>query len=320
MLPIQQLFDAQARIAPYAVKTPLLRSDHLDKLLGFHLYLKAEPLQRTGSFKFRGAMNAIAGLPDDGVSVLAFSSGNHAQAVALAAKLTGRQATIVMPEDAPKAKIARTKDHGATVILYDRYTESREEIAAAIQKDTGSYLIPPYEDARVIAGQGTIGLEIGAYCKAESIDPDMAIICCGGGGLASGTAIGLKHYVPDVQIYSAEPDGFDDMARSLAAGTILSNDPANRSICDAIVTPQPGNLPFAICKELLAGGKSVSEQEVLQAMKIGLQHFKIMIEPGGAVALAAALKLGKEAKGKNIIAVASGGNVDEAQIVQALQS
>lgn len=320
MISVQQLFDAQARIAPYAVKTPLLRSDHLDAMLGFHLYLKAEPLQRTGSFKFRGAMNAIAGLPDDGVSVLAFSSGNHAQAVALAAQLTGRQATIVMPEDAPQAKIARTKDYGAKVILYDRYKESREEIALAIQKETGSHLIPPYEDERVIAGQGTIGLEIGAYCAENNITPDMAIICCGGGGLVSGTAIGLKHYLPDIQIYSAEPDGFDDMARSLAAGSILSNNPENRSICDAIVTPQPGNLPFAICQALLTGGKVVSDHEALLAMKTGLQQFKLMIEPGGAVALAAALKLGDEARGKTIIAVASGGNVDDARIEQALAS
>ena len=316
MVVYSDILAAAQRIKAHATKTPLLTSDLLNKRLGFQLYVKAEPLQRTSSFKFRGAMNAISTLPDDDAPIIAFSSGNHAQGIALAAKLKGREATIIMPEDAPSVKIENTRAYEANVVLYDRYSGDREAIALTYStEDNPAHVIPPFDDERVIAGQGTIGLELTEQASDAGFLPDCAIICCGGGGLISGTSIALKHHFPDMEIFSAEPAGFDDMARSLAAGEIIANTPGPTSICDAITTPQPGNITFPICKSLLAGGKVVSDHDVLNAMKIAFHYFKLVVEPGGAVALAAALQPEFKPKGQHVIVVASGGNVD-AQIMQ----
>lgn len=321
MIGIAQIQMAAKRILPYAVRTPLLYSDRLNAELGFNLWVKAEPLQRTGSFKFRGAMNAIAGLPDDDKPILAFSSGSHGQGIALSASIKGRHATIIMPEDAPATKIEKTRAYGGKLVFYDRYTENREDVVRDYQKNQPDmHLIPPFDDARIIAGQGTVGLEIAEQCSAAGITPDIALICFGGGGLASGSAIALKHAYPDVEIFSAEPVGFDDMARSLAAGKIVANPPESRSICDAVLTRQPGNLTFPICQKLLSGGKIVSDTQALQAMKIAMQYFQLLVEPGGAVALASALSPDFHATGKHVVVVASGGNVDPEQIEAALHS
>ena len=321
MVAYSHILAAAQIIKGHATKTPLLTSDLLNEMLGFQLYVKAEPLQRTSSFKFRGAMNAIASLPEDTAPVIAFSSGNHAQGIALAAQILGRKATIIMPEDAPKVKIDNTRAYGATVVLYDRYSGDREAIARSYSTaDIKAHIIPPFDDPRVIAGQGTIGLEMAEQCSAANFTPDRAIICCGGGGLISGISIALKHHFPDMEIFSAEPAGFDDMARSLEAGKIIANTPGPKTICDAIVTPQPGNITFPICKKLVTGGKVVSDSEVLNAMKIAFHYFKLVVEPGGAVALAAALQPEFKAKGQQILVVASGGNVDPKLMETALQN
>ncbi len=310
---------AASRTRALIRRTPLLGSDLLNDQLGFELLVKAEPLQRTGSFKFRGASNALLSLPDDGQPVIAWSSGNHAQAVALAARLTGRQAYIVMPEDAPELKRANTAAYRANVILYDRYSQSREEIGTALQAEQGGHIIQPYENAAVIAGQGTAGLEIAEDLQAAATVPDYALVCCGGGGLLAGVSLALKQHFGQLAIYAAEPEGFDDTARSLAAGQILSNDPAARSICDAIVTPCPGQISFAINSQLVSGGKVVSDAAVLSAMRLALDRFKLVIEPGGAVALAAALDpdFRREAQGKRVVVIASGGNLDGEMLDQA---
>ena len=321
---IHDIKRADAAIRPLVLETPLLTSDRLNAVLPFDLYLKAESLQRTGSFKFRGAYNAVFGLDDPDQAVIAFSSGNHAQAVALAAKLAARHATIIMPKDAPAAKIEATKSYGAEVVLYDRYTESREEIGAHYAKQTGANLIKPYDDVRVIAGQGTAGCEIVRQSEALSLTPDTFISCCGGGGLIAGTAIALSDSFPDITLYSAEPDKFDDTARSLAAGKRLSNEPDARSLCDAIVTPMPGEITFPINQKLLAGGLSVSDEDALRAMHVAATYLKVVIEPGGAVALAAALAdefVAKQAhaeRRQTIIVIGSGGNCDEAMMARAL--
>ena len=321
MVAYSHILAAAQIIKGHATKTPLLTSDLLNEMLGFQLYVKAEPLQRTSSFKFRGAMNAIASLPEDTAPVIAFSSGNHAQGIALAAQILGRKATIIMPEDAPKVKIDNTRAYGATVVLYDRYSGDREAIARSYSTaDIKTHIIPPFDDPRVIAGQGTIGLEMAEQCSAANFTPDSAIICCGGGGLISGISIALKHHFPDMEIFSAEPAGFDDMARSLEAGKIIANTPGPKTICDAIVTPQPGNITFPICKKLVTGGKVVSDSEVLNAMKIAFHYFKLVVEPGGAVALAAALQPEFKAKGQQVLVVASGGNVDPELMKTALQN
>lgn len=321
MVKLDDIVAAAKRIDGHAVKTPLLTSDKLNTELGFKLWVKAEPLQRTGSFKFRGAMNAISSLPDDGLPVLVFSSGNHAQGIALAAQIKGRKATIIMPKDAPQVKIENTKSYGAAVILYDRYTEDREAVARKhLEKGTHAHLIPPFDDESVIAGQGTIGLEIAEQAALAGFTPDTAIICCGGGGLISGSSIALKNAFPNVDIFSAEPAGFDDMARSLEHGHIVANAAGPRSICDAIVTPQPGNITFPICQELVAGGKVVSDTEVLKAMKTAFHYFKLIVEPGGCVALAAALQPEFQAEGTNVVVVASGGNLDHDMLEAALKA
>ena len=332
MVSTQIIRQAQTRIQDIITPTPLLSSDRLNRQLPFDVHIKAECLQRTGSFKFRGACNAVFSLTQPGQPVIAFSSGNHAQAVALAGLLSGRKATIIMPEDAPQAKIDGTRAYSAEVVLYDRYSESREEIGKKLASEQGAELIRPYDDARVIAGQGTAGLEIAAQAKAAGFTPDSFICCCGGGGLMAGSATALHDAFPSTHLYTAEPADFDDMARSLASGKRQQNDVSARSICDAIVTPTPGEITFPIIASLARAGLSVSDEEALQAMRIGWDYFKLTIEPGGAVALAAALSDAFLAhleetetdhhKGtrRQIVVMASGGNCDSDMFLRALNS
>ena len=315
---IEDIRAAAERIAPHTIVTPLLESPRLNDWLGFRLLVKCENLQHTGSFKLRGATNAVMSLPDSVRTVVAYSSGNHAQAVARAASRRGMSAVIVMPADAPALKIEGTRSYGAEVVTYDRYSESRETIGNAIAKDRNAELIRPFEDVRVIAGQGTIGLEIAAQCAEAKALPDHVISCCGGGGLIAGISTAVASEIPEAKIWAAEPEGFDDTIRSLESGQIQSVDPANRSICDAVVTPSPGVITFGINSRTLAGGFAVSDELVLQVMATAFKHLKLVIEPGGAVALAAALDNRLPGDTGCAVAVASGGNVDPQMFERAL--
>lgn len=315
---IEDIRAAAERIAPHTIVTPLLESPRLNDRLGFRLLVKCENLQHTGSFKLRGATNAVMSLPDSVRTVVAYSSGNHAQAVARAASRRGMSAVIVMPADAPALKIEGTRSYGAEVVTYDRYSESRETIGNAIAKDRNAELIRPFEDVRVIAGQGTIGLEIAAQCAEAKALPDHVISCCGGGGLIAGISTAVASEIPEAKIWAAEPEGFDDTIRSLESGQIQSVDPANRSICDAVVTPSPGEITFGINSRTLAGGFAVSDELVLQVMATAFKHLKLVIEPGGAVALAAALDNRLPGDTGCAVAVASGGNVDPQMFERAL--
>ncbi|HUB97130.1 MAG TPA: threonine/serine dehydratase [Stellaceae bacterium] len=307
---------AAVRLAPHAVRTPLLGSPALDAALGGRLLVKAECLQRTGSFKFRGAYNALAQLDPEarGRGVVAYSSGNHAQGVAAAAALLRMRATIVMPSDAPAVKVANTRFHGAEIVFYDRHGEDREAIARAIAAEHGAHLLPPYDDARVIAGQGTIGLELASQTEAL----DAVLVPCSGGGLVTGIALALAKAHPGAKIYAVEPEGLDDMARSLAAGRRVANDPTRRSICDALLAPTPGVLTFALAQRLLAGSISVTDAEVERAVAVAFLHLKLVAEPSGAAALAAVLADKIPVRNRTVAVVLSGGNVDGAAFAAAL--
>ena len=317
---IEHVRAAARRLEGQAVLTPLLESSAVNARLGGRLLVKAEPLQRTGSFKFRGAYNTLAQLDpaQRRAGVVAFSSGNHAQGVAAAAQLLGMPATIVMPADAPAIKAANTRGFGAEVVLYDRDKEDREAIARGIAAGRGAVLVPPFDDPRVIAGQGTIGLEIAAQAKARGARLDAVVIPASGGGLAAGCALALVAEVPGIAVYAAEPAGFDDLRRSLAAGERVANAPGARSICDALLVPMPGELTFAINRRLLAGGFAVSDDEVLAAMAAAFAEYKLVIEPGGAAGLAAVLSGKLDLKGRTVAVVASGGNVDRETFARAL--
>ena len=316
ILTIGDIAAAAARLAGVARRKPLLASEGLDAAVGGRLLVKPEPLQRTGSFKFRGAYNTIAQLPPG--PVVAYSSGNHAQGVALAAKLLGRTATIIMPADAPAIKQQNTRRLGAEVVLYDRFGEDREAIGRDIATRTGAYLVKPYDDPRIMAGQGTVGLEMAEDARALGVVPDAAVVCCGGGGLIAGTATALRHHFPKIAVYSAEPVGFEDTARSLRSGVREGNRPGAVSICDALLAPMPGELTFAVNRRLLAGGLAVDDRAVLEAMRSAFLELKVVVEPGGAVALAAALTGALDCRGKTVLVVLSGGNVDPARFREAL--
>jgi threonine dehydratase len=303
---------ARQRIKGHAVVTPLLASPDLDQRTGARVFVKAEPLQKTGSFKFRGAYNRISQLTADERQrgVVAFSSGNHAQGVAFAAQTFGVKATIIMPKDSPRLKIENTSGYGAKVILYDRFGESREIIGQRISDETGAVLVPPYDDPSIMAGQGTIGIEIVEQLSDMGLSADIVLCCCGGGGLMSGISTALHHLSPSTAIYAVEPVNFDDTRRSLAAGHQLSNAPGPMSICDAIVTPTPGNLTFPINLAYLKGGLVVSDAEAAEAVAYAARVLKVTAEPGGAVALAAALGGKVDLAGKTVAVVLSGGNID----------
>ena len=313
-LPVEPAdIDAAAQVlAPYAVRTPLLSSPALDERVGARVLLKPEMLQRTGSFKFRGAFNKISSIPmsEREGGVVAFSSGNHAQGVAAAARLLNMQATIVMPADAPLSKRERTKGYGAEVVLYDRDREDREAIARAIATKRGATLVPPYDDPKIIAGQGTIGLEIANDLTALGINPDIVVAPASGGGLIAGIATAIKARFPQTSLMSAEPEGFDDHARSLRAGKREPHRAEGRTICDALMASIPGELTFAINQRLLSQGVTASDDEVAVAVSFVFRELKLVVEPGGAVGLAALLAGRIKARGKTVVIVLSGGNVD----------
>ncbi|EAQ01704.1 Threonine dehydratase [Pseudooceanicola batsensis HTCC2597] len=309
---IDMIRDAARRAAGHIRRTPLLTSPFLDEIAGRRVYVKPECLQHTGSFKARGAWSALSAMDPDlrSAGVMAYSSGNHAQGVAWAAACHGAPAVILMPSDAPALKRANTAALGAEVVLYDRATESREEIGERIATERGLTLVRPYDEPQVIAGQGTVGLEIAAQAAEAGIDAAEVLVCCGGGGLTSGIALACEAEAPGLRVRPVEPEGFDDVRRSLLAGGIERNDSLSGSICDAIVTPQPGDLTFPIIRRLCGPGLAVSDDEALHGMAQAFLRLKVVAEPGGAVALAAALLRPTEITGDAVVVVISGGNVD----------
>jgi threonine dehydratase len=305
--------DAAAKvIEPYAVRTPLLSPPVLCDLIGAKVFLKPELLQRTGSFKFRGAFNKLSSIPLEarGNGVVAFSSGNHAQGVAAAAQILKMHATIVMPKDAPVSKRERTKGYGAEVVLYDREREDREAIAREIAGKRGATVVPPYDDPMVIAGQGTVGREIAEDMTALGLTPDIVVAPASGGGLVAGIATAVKARFPNTAVIVAEPRDYDDHARSLRAGKREAHQAKERTICDALMAEMPGQITFAINSKLLAQGVTASDEEVGQAVAFAFRELKLVVEPGGAVGLAALLAGRIDARGRNVVIVLSGGNVD----------
>jgi threonine dehydratase len=317
---IADVLSAAQRLDGIVVRTPLLNSPKLDERLGFRLLVKAETLQHTGSFKFRGAYNALVQLSpaQRRAGVVSYSSGNHAQGLAAAANLLGISATIVMPSDAPSMKAEKTRSYGAEVVLYDRYKEDRVAIAEKIAAKSGAIVVPSFDDPHIIAGQGTLGLEMAEQAQAMGAQIDIAIMPCSGGGLSSGCAISLSAKCPGAALYTAEPVGIDDMRYSLEAGKRVSSDPDTRSVCDSLTTRTPGVLTFAVNHQYLTGGLSVNDDEVFQAMAMAFDDFRLVVEPGGAAALAAALSGKLDFKGKTVAVVASGGNVSRELFAKAL--
>ncbi len=312
-LPTAADVDAAAeRLSGVALRTPLISSPVLDALTGGRVLLKAETLQRTGSFKFRGAYNKLSSLPVAARSagVVAYSSGNHAQGVAAAAKLLGMPAVIVMPRDAPRPKRERTAALGAEVVLYDRERDDREAIAGGIARTRGAVLVPPYDDPLVIAGQGTAGREIAEDVARLGYELDCVVVNASGGGLAAGIALAVKARVPTARIYTAEPSGFDDHFRSFRSGRRESNPSLTGTICDALMAQSPGKLTFEINRVLVGDGVTATEEEVAGAVAFAFRELKLVVEPGGAVALAALIAGSLDVRGKTAVVVLSGGNVD----------
>jgi threonine dehydratase len=313
ILPTAADIEAAARrLAGVAVRTPLVNAPVLDETIGARVFLKAETLQRTGSFKFRGAYNKISSIPPSrrDAGVVAYSSGNHAQGVAAAARLLGMRATIVMPADAPRAKRERTLALGAEVVLYDRNTEDRAAIAKKIVAERGATLVPPYDDPYIIAGQGTIGAEIVEDLAPLSLKPEIVVVGASGGGLAAGISLGVKARVPAAKFYVVEPEGFDDTLRSFASGRREANARMSGSICDALMSNTPGELTFPITRELIGQGTTVTDAEVGAAVRYAFHELKLVVEPGGAIGLAALLAGKLAVKGKVVVAILSGANVD----------
>jgi threonine dehydratase len=314
LITIADIRNAAARLKDVVVRTPLISSPVLDDMAGGRVLIKAENLQRTGSFKIRGAYNMLSqlGADDAARGVIAFSSGNHAQAVAAAGTMLGIETTIVMPEDAPRIKIENTRRLGGNTILYDRYTEDREAIARSLAAERDCPVVPAYDHEHIVAGQGTVGLEIVAQCEELGITPDQVLVNCSGGGLTAGIAIAVRAMMPGVRIYPVEPAGFDDTTRSLQSGSRESNSPDARSICDALQTPTPGELTWSINKDLLSPGIVVTDDEVREAIRFTFRHLKLVAEPGGSAALGAVLGGKIETAGKVTVVVISGGNIDAA--------
>ncbi len=307
----EEIVDAAGRIRPACIVTPLLESPAVNSGIGGRLLVKAEGLQRTGSFKMRGAYNRMSRLSKEEVrrGVVAYSSGNHGQAVAAAARLLGTRAVIIMPADTPRTKIDKTRAHGAEIVHYDRYGQDRAAIGRELAESRGLVLIPPYEDPHVIAGAGTLGREVVMQAEEQGASLDALLVCCSGGGLTAGCAIALEAMSPRTRVFAVEPVGFDDTARSLAAGVRVSNHAAARSICDAVQAPEPGELTFSINKRLLAGALAVTDEEVIGAMTLAAREFGLVVEPGGAIALAAVLSRRFDPGGLTVAVTLSGSNV-----------
>jgi len=319
---IELIEAAAARLEGHIRRTPLLSSPFLDEIAGRRVLVKPECLQHTGSFKFRGGFSAISALgpAERKRGVIAFSSGNHAQGVALAARLHDVPAVILMPKDAPAMKLDNTRRYGAEVVTYDRAAgESREDIGAALAEERGLTLIKPFDEPQVIAGQGTVGLEIAEQAAEMGVEAADVLVCCGGGGLTSGVALALQARAPGLRVRPVEPEGFDDVTRSMEAGEITPNTRIDGSICDAIITRAPGPMTFGFMSQLCGPGLVVSDEDALRAMAAAFARLKIVAEPGGAVALAAALYHGDKVEGEAVIAVVSGGNVDGEMFSKALQ-
>jgi threonine dehydratase len=312
---------ADIRIRPYALETPFLRADALDDATGGIIFVKAECLQPRGAFKIRGAANAIMSIrPEDRLKgVVAFSSGNHAQGIALMAKHLGMQATIVVPSDAPKGKLESVERDGAIIVTYDRNLESREEIGAKLAAQSGATLVPPFDHIDVLAGQGTCGLEMIRQATAAGYEMDQVVVCTSGGGLAAGIALAMEGASPKTKMVLAEPEGHDDFGLSLIAGARLSNPTGTRSIQDALLTQTPGKLTLPILQRVGAVGVTVSDDEALYAMAFAFKHLRIVLEPGGAAALGAVLAGKVDCNGQVIGITASGGNVDPEIYVRALE-
>lgn len=305
---------AAARLDGLVVKTPLIESPALNRRLGARVLLKPETLQHAGAFKFRGAMNRISQLTAEerARGVVACSSGNHAQGVALVARMLGAPAVIVMPADAPAMKVANTRGYGAEVIHYDRYSEDRDAITREIAATRGMTIVWPFDDADIVAGQGTVGLELVGQTKDLGASLDVVLTPVGGGGLAAGVSTAVKHLSPGAQVYGVEPSAFDDTARSMVSGHREKIDPAARSICDALQTPSPGEITFAINHRTLDGVLTVSDAQVAEAIRYAYTTLKLVVEPGGVVGLAALLAGELDVSGQTVGIVLSGGNIDPA--------
>ena len=322
MSPLPTIADIEAardRLLGRARRTPLLAATPLDTETGGRILFKLETLQHTGSFKFRGAYNRLAQLDAEARrhGVVAYSSGNHAQGVAAAARLLDVPATIVMPRDAPRTKLDNTRALGASVVEYDRDRESREEIAERIAQERGAVLVPAFDDGDIVAGQGTVGLEIAEQCAALGVTPDDVIVACSGGGLVAGIALALEATIPHARVWTAEPAGFDDHQRSLAAGRRVRNDRLSGSICDALMAPTPGEITFEINRRLLAGGLVATDDEVRQAVAWAARTLKLVVEPGGAVGLACVRNARLPTQGRTVVVVLTGGNID-ASLLQSI--
>jgi threonine dehydratase len=311
---------AAARIAPHVVRTPMLRHPLLDEMTGGTILVKPEPLQRTGSFKLRGATNAALRIPADRRpgGIIAHSSGNHGQAVACAAAMLGMPALIAMPADAPAIKVESTRRWGAEILLFDRRTTDRDVLAAQLVQERGGTLVPPFDHPDVIAGQGTLALELFEDAAKAGLALDELAVCTGGGGMIGGCVLAAEGASPATRLWAVEPEGWDDTRRSLEAGERLANDGQGELLCDALLTMKPGAITFAINQPRLAGAVVVTPAEVFRAMRFAFDHLKIVAEPGGAVALAAVLAGKVPARGKTVGLVISGGNVDPAVFARAL--
>jgi threonine dehydratase len=313
--------EAAVRLRGKSVLTPLLESEAINMLVGGRVLVKAEPLQKTGSFKFRGAYNKVSSLTEKErkKGIITYSSGNHAQAVAAVASMFDIEATILMPLDAPENKKKKTRSSGAKIVSYDRYNDDRQEMLQSIISTSGQCFIPPYEDSMIISGQGTVGVEIMDQTESMGIAPDAVLVCCGGGGLAAGVATAVNHRNAETRVYAVEPEDFDDTCRSLEFGHRMSNSPDARSICDALQT-RVGKLTFSIIKRFVAGGVRVSDSEAQSAMAVAFSELQLVSEPGGAVALAAILNGRVKTFGQTVVVVVTGGNVDANLFHQALSA
>jgi len=317
---IEDIRAAASRLKGIAVRTPLIESPLLNERAGGRVFVKPENLQNGGAFKFRGAYNRLSQFTEaeKAAGALAFSSGNHAQGIALAAKMLGIKATIVMPEDAPTLKVEGTRGYGADVVFYDRYNEDREEVAAKVARESGAILVPPYNSTHIIAGQGTVGFEIVQDLQALGLTADQALINCGGGGLAAGAFTAFYDAFPEMAGYVVEPEEFDDVKRSLETGELQEVDFGARSICDALLTPSPGELTFPILQGHGVKGLTVTDDEARRAVAYAAKTLKLVGEPGGVVSLAAVLAGKVETEDKVTVCVISGGNIDPAMLQECL--